>query len=84
MVFKCMTSSLGTMGKTKTSLFGVKNYRIELKICTLVEDRKLYNIFRFFENFENFGFCDHFSKKRFFEIFVVKTPKFKKSEIVIL
>ena len=40
-----MTSSLGTMGKTKTSLLGVKNYRIELKICTLVEDRKLYNIY---------------------------------------
>ena len=33
-----------TMGKTKTSLLGVKNYRIELKICTLAEDRKLYNI----------------------------------------
>ena len=45
MSFKCMTSSLGTMGKTKTSLLGVKNYRIELKICTLVEDRKLYNIY---------------------------------------
>ena len=40
-----MTSSLGTMGKTKTSLLGVKNYRIKLKICTLVEDRKLYNIY---------------------------------------
>ena len=34
-----MTSSLGTMRKTKTSLLGVKNYRIELKLCTLVEDR---------------------------------------------
>ena len=33
------------MGKTKTSLLWVKNYRIELKICTLVEDRKLYNIY---------------------------------------
>ena len=33
------------MGKTKTSLLGVKNCRIELKICTLVEDRKLYNIY---------------------------------------
>ena len=36
---KYMTSSLGTMGKTKTSLLWVKNYRIELKPCTLVEDR---------------------------------------------
>ena len=33
------------MGKTKTSLLGVKNYRIELKLCTLVEDRLLYNIY---------------------------------------
>ena len=48
MAFKCMTSSLGTMGKTKTSLLGVNNYRIELKICTLVEDRKLYNIYSVF------------------------------------
>ena len=43
-----MTSSLGTMGKTKTSLLGVKNYRIELKLCTLVEDRWLYNIYSVF------------------------------------
>ena len=34
-----MTSSLGTMGKAKTSLLGVKNYLIELKLCILVEDR---------------------------------------------
>ena len=33
------------MGKTKTSLLGVKNYPIKLKICTVVEDRKLYNIY---------------------------------------
>ena len=33
------------MGKTKTSLLGVKNYCIELKNCTLVADRKLYNIY---------------------------------------
>ena len=37
--FEGMTSSLGTIGRTKTSLLGVKNYRIELKLCTLVEDR---------------------------------------------
>ena len=62
-----MTSSLGTMGKTKTSLLGVKNYRIELKICTLVEDRKLYNIYSgFCENFENFGFVIIFLKKGIF------------------
>ena len=28
-----MASSLGTMGKTKTYLLEVKNYRIELKLC---------------------------------------------------
>ena len=33
------------MGNTKTSLLGVKNYRIELEICTLVEDCQLYNIY---------------------------------------
>ena len=36
---------IGHYVKTKTSLLGVKNYSIELKICTLVEDRKLYNIY---------------------------------------
>ena len=62
-----MTSSLGTMGKTKTYLLGVKNYRIELKICTLVEDRKLYNIYSgFLKILKNFGFYDHFSKKNDF------------------
>ena len=67
MAFTCMTSSLGTMGKTKTSLLGVKNYRIKLKICTLVEDRKLYNIYSvFFENFENLDFVIIFLKKVIF------------------
>ena len=44
----------------------------------------LQHIFRFFEIFENFGFCDHFSKKYIFEIFGVKKAKFEKSEIAIL
>ena len=39
---------IGHYGEDKTSLLGVKNYRIELKICTLVEDRKLYNIYSAF------------------------------------
>ena len=86
MAFKCMTSSLGTMGKTKTSLLGVKNYRIELKICTLVEDRKLYNIYSgFLKILKILDFMIIFLKKNdFFEIFEVKKPKFKKSEIDIL
>ena len=62
-----MTSSLGTMGKTKTSLLGVKNYRIELKICTLVEDRKLYNIYSgFLKNFKILDFVIIFLKKNDF------------------
>ena len=36
---------IGHYGEDKTSLLGVINYRIELKIYTLVEDRKLYNIY---------------------------------------
>ena len=36
---------IGHYGEDKNIPFGVKNYRIELKICTLVEDRKLYNIY---------------------------------------
>ena len=75
---------IGHYGEDKNIPFGVKNYRIELKICTLIEDRKLYNIYSVFLNFENFGFCDHFLKKWFFEIFWVKKWKFKKSEIASL
>ena len=78
-------TSLGTMGKTKTSLLGVKNYRIELKICTLIEDRKLYNIYSgFLKILKIVDFGIIFLKKWFFEIFAVKKPKFKKSEIAIL
>ena len=37
---------IGHYGEDKNNPFlGVKNYRIELKISTLVEDRKLYNIY---------------------------------------
>ena len=36
---------IGHYGEDKSIPFGVKNYRIELKICTLVEDRKFYNIY---------------------------------------
>ena len=79
-----MTSSLGTMGKTKTCLLGVKNYRSELEICTLVEDRK-HNIYSgFLKILEILDFVIIFLKKWFFEIFGVKKPKFKKSEIAIL
>ena len=61
-----MTSSLGTM-EEKTSLLGAKNYRIELKICTLVEDRKLYNIYSGFLKILNFlDFVIIFLKKVIF------------------
>ena len=73
------------MGKTKTSLLGVKNYRIEFKICTLVEDRKLYNIYSgFLKIWKISDFMIIFLKKMIFEIFGVKKPKYKKSEIAIL
>ena len=69
---------IGHYGEDKNIPFGVKNYRIELKICTLVEDRKLYNICSFFENFENVGFCDHFSKKsEFLKFLGSKTQNLK-------
>ena len=62
-----MTSSLGTMGKTKTSLLGVKNYRIELKICTLVEGpQALQYIFRFLKILKILDFVIIFSKKNDF------------------
>ena len=37
----------------------------------------LQHIFRFFENFEIFGFCDHFRKKVIFWNFGVKKSKLK-------
>ena len=81
-----MASSLGTMGKTKTSLLGVKNYRIELKICTLVEDRKLYNIYSgFLKILKILDLMIIFLKKNDFLKFLgSKKQKFKKSEIAIL
>ena len=59
---------------------------MELKICTLVEDRKLYNICSgFLKILKILDFVIIFLKKViFFEIFEVKKPKFKKSEIAIL
>ena len=45
---------IGHYGEDKIIPFGVKNYRIELKICTLVEDRKLYNIYSGFWKFWKF------------------------------
>ena len=75
-----MTSSLGTMGKTNTSLLGVKNYRIDLKICTLVEDRKLYNIYSvfFLKILKILDFVIIFLKKVIFWHFWGKKTKFKK------
>ena len=75
----------GHYGEDKTSLLVVKNYRIELKICTLVEDRKLYNIYSgFLKILKILGFVIIFLKKIIFEIFGVKKPKFRKFEIAIL
>ena len=74
-----MTSSLGTMGKTKTSLLGVKNYRIELKICTLVEDRKLYNIYSgFLKILKILDFVIIFLKKVIFRNFWGQKTKISK------
>ena len=44
--------------------FGDQNlsYRVET-LHTGWKSLALQHIFRFFENFENFGFCDHFSKR---------------------
>ena len=76
---------IGHYGEDKNIPFGGQklSYRVE-NLHTGWRPQALQHIFRFFENFENFGFCDHFSKKWFFEIFGVKKPKFKKSEIAIL
>ena len=78
-----MTSSLGT-GEDKHIPFGGQklSYRVET-LHTGWGPLALQHIFRFFESFENFGFCDHFSKKKI-EIFGVKKAKFKKSERAIL
>ena len=41
---------IGHYGEHKNIPFEGQNYRIELKLCTLVEDRKLYNIYSCFLN----------------------------------
>ena len=72
-----MRSSLGTVGKTKASLLGVKNYRIEFETLRtgwkpLVLQR---NYIPFF--FENFDFVVIWQKSSFY-FFWVKNPKCKK------
>ena len=77
---------LGHYGEDKNITFGGQklSYRVE-NLHTGLRPQALQHIFRFFENFENFGFCDHFSKKKwFFEFFGVKKTKFRKSAIAIL
>ena len=77
---------IGHYGEDKNIPFGGQklSYRVET-LHTGWRPLALQHIFRFFENVENFGFCDHFStKKSFFEIFGVKKAKFKKSGIAIL
>ena len=63
------------MGKTKTSLLGVKNYRIELKLCTLVEDRWLYNPYSgFLKILKILDFVIIFLNKVIFLKFLGKRP----------
>ena len=53
------------------------SYRVET-LHTGWRPLALQHIFRFFENFENFGFCDHFSKKSYFlKILWLKKQNFK-------
>ena len=58
---------IGHYGEDKNIPFrGQKlSYRVE-NLHTGWRPQALQHIFRFFENFENFGFCDHFSKKNDF------------------
>ena len=76
---------IGHYGEDKNIPFGGQklSYRVET-LHTGWRPLALQHIFRFFENFENFGFVIIFLKKWFFEIFGVKKAKFKKSEIAIL
>ena len=55
---------IGHYGENKNIPFGGQklSYRVE-NLHTGWRPQALQHIFRFFENFENFGFCDHFSKK---------------------
>ena len=58
---------IGHYGEDKNIPFGGKNYRIELKICTLVGDRKLYNIYSgFLKILKILDFVNVFLKKMIF------------------
>ena len=77
---------IGHYGEDKNIPFGGQklSYRVET-LHTGWRQLALQHISRFFESFDNFGFCDHFSKKSDFLIFFwVKKAIFKKSEIAIL
>ena len=75
---------IGHYGEGKNIPLGGQklSYQVEI-LHTGWRPLALQHIFRFFENFESFGFCDHFSKTWFFEIFGVKKAKFKKSDKAI-
>ena len=74
---------IGHYGKHRNIPFGVKNYRIEWKLCTLVEDRKFSDIYSGFWKFrKKCDFVVIFPKKVTFLIWGVKNPKMKKSEII--
>ena len=55
---------IGHYGEYKNISFGGQklSYRVET-LHTGWKPLALQHIFRIFEFFENFGFCDHFSKK---------------------
>ena len=59
------------------------SYRVET-LHTGWRPLALQHILRFFENFENFGFCDHFSKKKDFLKFLGSKKQNFKPEIAIL
>ena len=73
---------MGHYGEDKNIPFGGQtlSYRVET-LHTGLRPLALQHIFRFFENLENFGFCDHFSKKSHFLKFLgskkqnIKNPR---------
>ena len=70
---------IGHYGEDKKHLFwGQKlSYRVD-NLYTGWRPQALQHIFRFYENFENFGFCDHFSRKSDFLKFLwSKNQNFK-------
>ena len=58
---------IGHYGEDKNIPFGGQklSYRVET-LHTGLRPLALQHIFRFFENFEKFGFCEHFYKKVIF------------------